>query len=132
MKNKSKLNKIKNQNKSEVKLPQGWFFMTKKDITVVDFKNIVPAEADLQIWEEMGVAELEVAEKASIDFEQIDSCFGDEFSDSFVSKNQVKAIFYVSFKSEIYNEAKIILKKMAEACDGFVCADTEDFKPFIK
>jgi len=127
MKNKSKLNKIK-QNKSGVKLPDGWFLMLKNETSVSDIAALLDGY-NTQVWTEFEVIEVEIEEKASIDIEPIECDLGDDFSNDFVSSNGIVKIFYITFKQEIYEAAKTVMKKISAGIDGFICGDTEDFMP---
>ena len=131
MKNKSKLNKIKQGKTNVSKLPAGWFLMSKSEVTVADIKSAAGDGVDCHYWIELGVAEISLGEKESIDIEQIDCDLGDEYSNSFIANKSVKTVFYLTFKPECYDRAKTVLKKIANELNGFVCADSENFEPYL-
>ena len=132
MKSKAKLNKIKNANTVKRDLPPGWIIMSRNEITVADIKDIVGDDYDIEIWTEVGVLEIAIGEKSSVDIEAFDADPRDEYSCDYIAKNGIKGLFYVSFRPEDYNAAEKIMKKIAAGIDGFVCGDTEDFTPVIK
>ena len=132
MKSKAKLNKIKNANTVKRDLPPGWIIMSRKEITVADIKDIVGDDYDIEIWTEVGVLEIAIGEKSSVDIEAFDADPRDEYSCDYIAKNGIKELFYVSFRPEDYDAAEKIMKKIAAGIDGFVCGDTDDFTPVIK
>lgn len=132
MKSKAKLNKIKNANTVKRDLPPGWIIMSRNEITVADIKDIVGDDYDIEIWTEVGVLEIAIGEKSSVDIEAFDADPRDEYSCDYIAKNGIKELFYVSFKPEDYDAAEKIMKKIAAGIDGFVCGDTDDFTPVIK
>ena len=132
MKSKAKLNKIKNENTVKRDLPPGWIIMSRNEITVADIKDIVGDDYDIEIWTEVGVLEIAIGEKSSVDIEAFDADPRDEYSCDYIAKNGIKELFYVSFRPEDYDAAEKIMKKIAAGIDGFVCGDTDDFTPVIK
>jgi len=131
MKSKAKLNKIKNANTVKRDLPPGWIIMSRKEITVADIKALLD-DGDIEIWPEVGVLEITIGEKSSVDIEAFDADPRDEYSCDYIAKNGIKELFYVSFRPEDFDAAEKILKKIAAGIDGFICGDTEDFAPIIK
>lgn len=135
MKSKAKLNKIKNANTANTvkrNLPHGWIIMAREEITVADIKTIIGDSDDIEIWPEVGVLEITIGEKSSVDIEAFDADPRDEYSCEYITKNGIKELFYVTFKAEDYDAAEVILKKIAAGIDGFICGDTDDFTPVIK
>lgn len=132
MKSKAKLNKIKNANTVKRDLPPGWIIMSRNEITVADIKDIVGDDYDIEIWTEVGVLEIAIGEKSSVDIEAFDADPRDEYSCDYIAKNGIKELFYVSFRPEDYDAAEKIMKKIAAGIDGFICGDTDDFTPVIK
>ncbi len=131
MKNKSKLQKIRSGAAGR-NLPQGWFLMSRRQISVADLKLIaVEMCDDVEIWPELGVLEIVLAEKGSIDIETLALDLRDDYSNNYLKEHEVRSLFYVNFPEEEYEKARGVLKKMAEAMDGFVCGDTEDFSPIL-
>lgn len=128
------------KNKSEKKktaqnvgnLPWGWFLMGKKEYTVLDLKAALDEKKyDIEIWNEAGILEIGIDEKNSMDIEVGETDFGDEYSNAFVAEHDIKSVFYLSFRPEIYEECKKIMQRFVECLDCIICADTEDFMPQI-
>lgn len=134
MKNKSKLKKIKSNKNRPVRntnIPEGWFIMSKNEITVADLKSAFGENQNIEVWSDAGIMEIVIGEKASIDIETIDTVFGDEYSDNFIEENQIKSVFYLTFHKEKYDLAKPYLNKISSFVEGFICGDTDDFTPVI-
>lgn len=105
--------------------------MSRAEIVVADIKALIDNDG-IEIWPEVGVLEIPIGEKSSVDIEEFDTDPRDEYSCDYVAKNGIKKLFYVSFRPEDYEAAEKILKTIAAGIDGFVCGDTEDFTPVIK
>ncbi|MGN0426706.1 MAG: hypothetical protein ACI4F0_02800 [Agathobacter sp.] len=129
MKNKSEKKKTA-QNVNN--LPWGWFLMGRKEYTVLDLKAALDEKKyDIEIWNEAGILEIGIDEKNSMDIEEGETDFGDEYSNAFVAEHEIKSVFYLSFCPEIYEECKKIMQRFVECLDCVICADTEDFMPQI-
>jgi len=108
-----------------------WMYMTSSEITVLNIKEILKDEYAVDVWNEAGVLEIEL-EGGSMDFEQSSRLsFKDETADDYVKKNSIKSLFFVSFKSDIENNAREIMKKLATELGGEFLADTDDLMPKI-
>ncbi len=133
MKNQSKLKKIKEgKNQKKQMHPHEWFIMSRNPITASDLKELFDAAEDIEIWPELGVLEIVLGEKSSVDIEMLEVDLGDEYSNAYLKENQIKALFAVTFKEEDYDSAEPYLKTIAAGIDGIVCADTEDFTPVVR
>lgn len=115
-----------------------WLYMLPEEKNVVDFKNALPEEEDLEVWEEADVFEVNLSgvlpggKTASIDFETIRIPFKDEFGNKFLEKNGVVKVYAVSFQEEAYERAQEIFKRLVSRVGGFFAGDTEDFEPIVK
>lgn len=120
--------------KTEVTHPQGWFIMCKNDTSIESVANVFDKEKyDVEVWIAAGVSEIGVAEKTSIDIEQIGNEFRDEFSNDFIAENGVKEVFYVSFNPASFDTCFPVLRSAVEKLEGaFLCADSEDFNPVYR
>lgn len=133
MKNKSKLAKIKNQNSNgnKLNLPEGWLIMAKEKLTVNKLYDILSDEYEVEIWTDLGIAEVILGEKSSMDVELIDTDLGDDYSNTFVKEKEVSTIYYLSFKPDDYSVAKKVMEKISLNIDGFICGDTDTFEPVL-
>lgn len=114
-------------------LPSGWYFMAVKAMTVGDIKEAFDeTNYELEIWREAGVLEIIVADKISIDIEELELDLGDDYSNDYLAKHQVKSLFYVSFKMDAYEECLPALLHITKTLGGRICGDTDDFTPVIK
>lgn len=138
MKNKSKLNKRKEDKKNAGEkmpaIPSQWFYMNSDEISVKMIADACPKEdgVDVQIWEEICVLEVEIPERKSIDFQQIETDLGDEFSNAFLQEHQIRTLFDVTIDEENYVQVEKIFTEITAKLGGFFCGDTEDFEPFVK
>ena len=124
--------KPKNGGKSQSNVITDWSYMNPKEISVVDIKEVLKDDFELEVWKEAGVLEVEI-EEASLDFEISNRLsFKDEIADTYVKDNDIHVMFYVSFKSEIETKAHEVMKKIATDLGGEFLADTEDLMPRIK
>lgn len=132
MKNKAKLNKIKAKKNTQPAVPAEWLYMTEREITVKDIAASFEAEEMVEIWEEAGVAEVILSEKASMDMELTENDLGDEESNRFLQEHQVNTLFLVTIPPQEYETARASMLKIMEKNGGFFCGDTEDFMPMVK
>ena len=80
MKNKSKLEKIKNQKKKTVNVPAEWLYLSPSEVSVRDLSDSFENPEQIEIWEDARVAEVILGEKASMDMEWYECDLGDEES----------------------------------------------------
>ena len=133
--NKKKKSGFKNE-KGDAKIsdvPSNWFYMSENEIGVADIKTqLDKIELKTEIWEEAGVLEIILGEAGSMDMEEIEDDFEDEYSRAFLEEHQVKSLFYVTIKPEVYDKAKEVMEVICGKLGGFFCGDTEDFTPIRK
>lgn len=132
MKNKSKLNKIKSQKTVKPVVVAEWLYMTDREITVRDIASAFASQEMVEIWEDAGVAEVILGEKASMDMEWTENDLGDEESNRFLEENQVKTLFLVTIPPLEFEAAKGCMEKIIAANGGFFCGDTQDFTPVVR
>lgn len=132
MKNKAKLSKIKTKKNIQPAVPAEWLYMTNREITVRDIAASFASEEMVEIWEEAGVAEVILGEKASMDMELTETDLGDEESNDFLRKHGVKTLFLVTIPPAEHELAKGCMLQIIEKNGGLFCGDTEDFSPVVK
>ena len=101
MKNQTKRKKIKPMQ------PNEWFIMSRQPILVSDLKGLFDPQADIEIWPELGVLEIVMGEKSSMDIEMIETDLGDEYSNAYLQEHQIQALFTATFRPEDYDSAVI-------------------------
>lgn len=133
MKNKSKLNKIRETKSSSSNIPYEWFYMNNREITVRNIKEILDSMNDvsIEIWNEAAVIEIQVGESGTLEMESAELDLGDPYSNDFLKRNNVASLYYVTIDTEHYVEMKKIMEKIINTIGGFFCADTDDFMPVI-
>ena len=108
------------------------YYMTQKQITTAEIYGVIKKMKEIksECWEAAGVIEIELEEKCSIDIETL-GMFKGEDDKIFLDKNNIRAIF--SVKTDLGNKDKMIeiFKKVVSDLGGFVCSDSDDFKPFL-
>lgn len=106
------------------------YYMTQSNISVSEIYEIIKEEYQAEYWEIAGVIEVELGEKSSIDIEEI-SMFKSDEDKIFIDKNNVVAIFSIKTDSDNKDKMIGIFRKVVAKLGGFVCSDTEDFKPLL-
>jgi len=126
------INKNKNTQNSST-ITGDWFYMNSKDVTVRMIYDILKENTKLpmEIWEEANVLEIELSEKESVDFEPLKPYFKDEAGDAFLKEHSIKTLFMVTFPPTHYEKVKELMTLILNVCDGFFCADSDDFTPAI-
>lgn len=109
-----------------------WIYMSQKEVTVRDIMKAVEAACETEIWEELGVLEIELPSGDTMDMEETAIHPKDEETKKFADAHNVVCVFYVTFPEENVNDAEKIMKLIVGANGGFFCGDTEGFIPVIK
>ncbi len=125
-------NKPKNPNNSKTEIITDWFYMTPSEINAKSIAQLIEAECHtpVDLWEEMNILQIELSNKVIVDFEPMSIDFKDELDMAFINNRNIKTIFAVYIASGILeDELKSILKVMFNQWNGFLCADSQDFKP---
>lgn len=133
--------KVKGKSKEQTKaqtqkkrpdFPIHWYYMATSDITVEDLKAAIDEDGyDIEIWNEAGVLEVGMEEKASMDFEACELDLRDEYSNQFLKEHGVKVLFFVTLPSVAFEKCEKVMRKIISANGGFFCADTDDFTPVV-
>lgn len=89
-----------------------------------DFKGIT-----VELWEEMNVLELELVSQNTIDFEPLDINFKDPSDAAFVKNRNINSIFAINLAEEDLPTIKACFEQIISQFSGFLCLDSEDFKP---
>lgn len=114
--------------KKALGIPEGWFFLTGREATVVDIRAALPEGTESDIWKEAGVLEVILSEEGSIDIETMEV---DEDAAEFMDEQGAKSLFYVSFKPDLYEKALPVLKAVASGLNGKMLGDTPNLEPEI-
>ena len=128
-------NKVKGGAKrSLANVPAEWLYLVPQEIGVRQILESLDRQqfADTEIWEDAGILEIPVADKASIDIEAAECDLGDEFSNEFLKEHGIKSLFMVTLVPAEYEKAESAMKQILSGCGGFFCGDTEDFMPQVK
>lgn len=107
-----------------------WFYMNEGELTV---RNLYEALAsyseklDLEIWEDLGILEVVLTEKTSLDVVTLKPVFKDKEGDEFLKQNHIHTLLAATFQSEDYEVCKNLMKHIVSQIGGFFCEDTPDF-----
>lgn len=128
MKNKSKLNRIKQGGPIVIR---NWFYMSKDDISIEDIKDVWDKDYSVEIWIDQCVLEVSI-DNAGIDVESCPTDFWDDDSKKYLMDNQVKSIFNVTITDTGMEENKLAMSKLINQMGGWFAADTDDFQPELR
>jgi DNA mismatch repair ATPase MutL len=117
--------------KPKEKLVTDWFFMTPSEINAKMIVDILKLKSNLQadIWEELNILQIELPGKTTMDFEPVNIDFKDPSDAAFIKNRNIKTIFAVTIEEGAFEEMKEVFKQLIEEFEGFLCADSADFKP---
>jgi hypothetical protein len=107
------------------------FYMTPSDVNAKDIADLFQDTKDLnvQLWEEMNVLELELANQNSIDFEPMEPSFKDPSDSAFIKNRNIRTIFAINLCEADLNTMIPYFEQLVSRFSGFVCADSADFTP---
>ena len=107
-------------------------YMSTSEITAKDVADFLKAESNIivDLWEAMNIFEIELPNKATVDFEPVEMNFKNTSDTAFVKNREIKAIFSFYIEEEEFEQLKPYMEKLISKFGGFVCSDSEDFQPF--
>jgi hypothetical protein len=107
-------------------------YMTPKVITAKDIKEALKEKAGILIefWEEMNVLEIGLSDGNTIDFEAISTEFKNPSDLAFIKNRNIQTIFYIRGQENSIEEIKACFQSIINQLGGFLCTDSDDFKPF--
>ena len=90
--------------------------------------------AGLDVWESMGVFNIEAKAGNEVDFEEIDieETFVNASDLSFIKNRKIQSIFAFQATEAQVESLKLYFKHMTEIFGGFVCSDSDDFQPMVE
>jgi len=88
----------------------------------------------LDVWESMGVFNLEAKEGDGVDFEEIDitETFVDASDLAFIKNREIHTIYSFRATESQIEGLKPYLKEITEIFGGFACSDSDDFQPMVE
>ncbi|MDO4477772.1 MAG: hypothetical protein Q4B73_01865 [Lachnospiraceae bacterium] len=130
------MKKKKKSHSTRLAEPAGYILLVKETVTVDDFRPFM-TEAGLafEIWPPVGVIELILGEKQSLDIETIlpvdmDLQGSDEMDEALanrIDESGAVAGFYLNFGNGGYDKADALLRRLIEAWNGLLLADKEGY-----
>ncbi len=108
-----------------------WFYMTPSDTNAKMIYDLIKSKGftEVELWEEMNVLQIELPGKKIIDFEPVVNQFKDPSDAAFIKNRNINTIFAITMDEETVEQFKAVFKIILEVWDGFLCADSTDFKP---
>lgn len=110
-----------------------WFFMTADSVDARMISELLKSKGfgQIELWEAMNILQIELASK-TIDFELVEYEFKSPSDAAFIKNRNIKTIFAVTVEEGAFDAFKPALKTILEIWSGFLCADSEDFKPIFE
>ncbi len=108
-----------------------WYYMTPGDVNakMIADRLKINGFSEVELWEEMNILQIELADKKTVDFEPVGYSFKDPSDVSFIKNRNIKTIFAVTLEEGNIELFRPVLKILLEEWEGFLCADSIDFKP---
>ncbi|MDD3172793.1 MAG: hypothetical protein PHF63_03905 [Herbinix sp.] len=124
-------NKKNNSSNKPEKVFIDLLYMTSSEVSAKDIALLLQdtKEISVQLWEEMNVLELELANQNSVDFELLEATFKDPSDAAFIKNRNIKTIFSINLCKDDLDTVISYFEKIISTYSGFLCADSEDFTP---
>ncbi len=128
---KTKPNTQAGKENNKEKIITDWFYMTPGEVTAKMIYELIKLKgfAEAELWEEMNVLQLELPDKKTVDFDPANIQFKTPSDAAFVRNRNIKTIFAVTVEEGAFEPFQPVLKIMLAEWEGFLCADSDDFKP---
>lgn len=119
--------------KKIVKNYQDLFYMTPSVVQAKDIYNILHEIEGLvtELWADMNVLEVVLKDGNVIDFEPLKAEFQDPSDMAFLKNRKIQTIFSVTVCDENMEEMIPYFVAIVEQLGGFLCSDSDDFRPFL-
>jgi len=104
--------------------------LSAKSLSTAILNSLPQYKEQLECWDAAGVVEIELGEKSSIDIEKL-PLFEDESDQKFLKKHQIQSIFSIQLLDSDLDSLKAIFTAVTIDLGGFVCADTDNFQPYL-
>jgi hypothetical protein len=107
------------------------FYMTPSEVTAKDIALLFKEGKGIKVelWEEMNVLELELANQNTVDFEPLDAHFKDPSDAAFIKNRNIHTLFAVSLNENDFAAVKPYFEQLIGQFKGFLCSDSADFNP---
>ena len=113
-------------------VPAEWLYLSPSEVSVRDLSDSFENPEQIEIWEDAKVEEVILSEKASMDMEWYECDLGDEESNAFLEKHQIRTMYVVTIPPQEFEAARTCMQKITARNGGFFCGDTDDFTPVVK
>jgi hypothetical protein len=121
----------KKTNPQETKTFIDILYMTPAEIRAKDISELLQdvEGVTIELWNEMNVLEIGLANDNSVDMEPLDIDFKDPSDISFIRNREIKTIFALTLSDDDLDAVEALFEKVVDKYSGFLCADTSDFYP---
>ena len=111
-----------------------WYYMTPFEVNakMIADRLKIKGISEVELWETMNILQIELADKRTVDFEPLGYSFKDPSDAAFIRNRNIKTIFTVTLEEGTVDLFKPVLKILLEEWNGFLCADSADFKPIYE
>ena len=108
------------------------FYMTPSEMTVKEMADFLKESGEVMVdfWEEMEVFEVGKSGLEPVTFEKSRVKFEHPSDLAFIKNRGIQSIFVVTAEEKAFEQLKDCMGKLVEQFGGFICSDSEDFKPF--
>lgn len=108
------------------------FYMTPSEVTIKEMADFLKESGEVMVdyWEEMEVFEIGRTGLEPITFEKSKVEFVHPSDLAFIKNRGIKNIFVVTAEEKALEGLKDSMEKLVAQYGGFICSDSEDFKPF--
>lgn len=132
-KKQKKQKKQKGNIKEAPKVLEEWLYLSEDEKVLRRFNGyLTEAGKEVQLWEEAGVLETELAEGGCMDVELLEEDQWDGELFALAAQRRAVQIYTVLFPEANGAEAYALMKELAGKAGGCFCKDTEGFLPEIK
>lgn len=108
-----------------------WFYMSTTEVEISDIAAHLKESGytEIDLWEDMGVLEVELPDNSSIDFEHLTTPFKDPSDKAYIESRKIQRIYTVTIQKGNFESLREIMIKILDKWEGVLCADTTDFEP---
>lgn len=108
-----------------------WFYMSKDTVSAKMISEVLKAKGfdRIELWDEMNILQIELPDRKAVDFEPLGYDFKDPSDAAFVKNRGIKTVFAVTIEAGAFDLFKPLLEFILKEWEGFLCADSNDFKP---
>ena len=129
---KKKIVKIEFNKNKEDKKKHELVYISKEPITAAILaKACEKLGGSVEIWNELGIIEVELEDNMILDITWFDEGFDHEEDIKFIKEHGLSSCFTVHVTDENTKTLNQLFEKIIEQFGGILCEDSEDFTPIL-